>query len=129
MCHSVVRQLTSKRLLIVQRLLSLNIWLFQELFPANKRSCEHFSKYFSDAGLKELSDFAKNQQSIGARKELQKEIQDQMSRGDPLKDVSPFSLSATFTVIGSFLLHITDEVWRLLSTSPPSVFVSCSEYR
>lgn len=60
---------------------------FQELFPANKRSCEHFSKYFTDAGLKELSDFAKNQQSIGARKELQKELQEQMSRGDPLKDV------------------------------------------
>uniref|UniRef100_A0A3Q0S7A3 Basic leucine zipper and W2 domains 1 n=1 Tax=Amphilophus citrinellus TaxID=61819 RepID=A0A3Q0S7A3_AMPCI len=58
-----------------------------ELFPANKRTCEHFSKYFTDAGLKEISDFARNQQSIGARKELQKELQDQMSRGDPLKDV------------------------------------------
>ncbi|CAB1328016.1 unnamed protein product [Coregonus sp. 'balchen'] len=36
-----------------------------ELFPANKRSCEHFSKYFTDAGLKELSDFARNQEAIG----------------------------------------------------------------
>lgn len=62
--------------------------LSQELFPANKRSCEHFSKYFTDAGLKELSDFARNQQSIGARKELQKELQEQISRGEPLKDVS-----------------------------------------
>lgn len=60
----------------------------QELFPANKRSCEHFSKYFTDAGLKELSDFARNQQSIGARKELQKELQEQMARGDPQKEVS-----------------------------------------
>lgn len=59
----------------------------QELFPANKRSCEHFAKYFTDAGLKELSDFARNQQSIGARKELQKELQEQMSRGDPQKEV------------------------------------------
>lgn len=59
----------------------------QELFPANKRSCEHFSKYFTDAGLKELSDFARNQQSIGARKELQKELQEQMARGDPQKEV------------------------------------------
>ncbi|CAL8240728.1 unnamed protein product [Gadus morhua 'NCC'] len=42
-----------------------------ELFPANKRSAEHFSKYFTDAGLKELADFARNQLSIGARKELQ----------------------------------------------------------
>uniref|UniRef100_A0A3Q3M4E4 Basic leucine zipper and W2 domain-containing protein 1-A-like n=1 Tax=Mastacembelus armatus TaxID=205130 RepID=A0A3Q3M4E4_9TELE len=58
-----------------------------ELFPANKRSCEHFSKYFTDAGLKELSDFARNQQSIGARKELQKELQELISRGDPLKDI------------------------------------------
>jgi hypothetical protein len=60
----------------------------QELFPANKRSCEHFSKYFSDAGLKELSDFARNQESIGARKELQKEVQELMSQGEPIKDVS-----------------------------------------
>uniref|UniRef100_A0A8C8DPA9 Basic leucine zipper and W2 domains 1a n=1 Tax=Oryzias sinensis TaxID=183150 RepID=A0A8C8DPA9_9TELE len=58
-----------------------------ELFPANKRSCEHFSKYFTDAGLKELSDFARNQQSIGARKELQKELQEMMGRGDPQKEV------------------------------------------
>ncbi|MBN3292167.1 BZW1A protein, partial [Polypterus senegalus] len=61
--------------------------LRKELFPANKRSCEHFSKYFTDAGLKELSDFARNQQSIGARKELQKELQEQMSRGDSFKDI------------------------------------------
>lgn len=59
----------------------------QELFPANKRSCEHFSKYFTDAGLKELSDFARNQQSIGARKELQKELQDMMSCGEPQREV------------------------------------------
>lgn len=59
----------------------------QELFPANKRSCEHFAKYFTDAGLKELSDFARIQQSIGARKELQKEIQELMARGDPQKEV------------------------------------------
>uniref|UniRef100_A0A3Q3X4E4 W2 domain-containing protein n=1 Tax=Mola mola TaxID=94237 RepID=A0A3Q3X4E4_MOLML len=62
-----------------------------ELFPANKRSCEHFSKYFTDAGLKELSDFARNQQSIGARKELQKELQEQMARDDPQKEVRPLS--------------------------------------
>uniref|UniRef100_A0A8C4ZZ00 W2 domain-containing protein n=1 Tax=Gadus morhua TaxID=8049 RepID=A0A8C4ZZ00_GADMO len=49
-----------------------------ELFPANKRSAEHFSKYFTDAGLKELADFARNQLSIGARKELQKELHEQM---------------------------------------------------
>ncbi|XP_056886171.1 eIF5-mimic protein 2-A-like isoform X1 [Takifugu flavidus] len=58
-----------------------------ELFPANKRSCEHFAKYFTDAGLKELSDFVKNQQTIGARKELQKELQQQISQGEPLKDI------------------------------------------
>ncbi|MEQ2239847.1 Basic leucine zipper and W2 domain-containing protein 1-A [Ilyodon furcidens] len=62
-----------------------------ELFPANKRSSEHFSKYFNDAGLKELSDFAKNQQSIGTRKELQKEIEDQMSRGDTIKDIITYT--------------------------------------
>uniref|UniRef100_A0A3P8UTZ4 Basic leucine zipper and W2 domains 1a n=1 Tax=Cynoglossus semilaevis TaxID=244447 RepID=A0A3P8UTZ4_CYNSE len=58
-----------------------------ELFPANKRSCEHFSKYFTDAGLKELSDFARNQQTIGARKELQKELQEMMAQGESQKEV------------------------------------------
>lgn len=73
-------------LYVMESLTSLST---QELFPANKRSCEHFSKYFTDAGLKELSDFARNQQSIGARKELQKELQEMMSRGDPQKEVRP----------------------------------------
>ncbi|XP_005999143.1 eIF5-mimic protein 2-A isoform X1 [Latimeria chalumnae] len=61
-----------------------------ELFPANKQSCEHFAKYFTDAGLKELSDFVRNQQSIGARKELQKELQEQMLRGDSFKEIIPY---------------------------------------
>lgn len=83
--------------------------LFQELFPANKRSCEHFSKYFTDAGLKELSDFARNQQSIGARKELQKELQEQMARGDPLKDVSPANGSLPLKLPKSRLLYHSRE--------------------
>uniref|UniRef100_A0A671R4E0 Basic leucine zipper and W2 domains 1b n=1 Tax=Sinocyclocheilus anshuiensis TaxID=1608454 RepID=A0A671R4E0_9TELE len=58
-----------------------------ELFPVNKRSCDHFSKYFIDAGLKDLSDFACNQQSLGARKQLQKELQEQMSQGVSLKEI------------------------------------------
>ena len=37
--------------------------------------------------MKELSEYVRNQQTIGARKELQKELQEQMSRGDPFKDV------------------------------------------
>ncbi|XP_077096210.1 eIF5-mimic protein 2-B [Siphateles boraxobius] len=52
-----------------------------ELFPVNKRSYEYFSKYFTDAGLKELSDFSRSRQSLGARKELQKELQEQMALG------------------------------------------------
>ncbi|XP_048390602.1 eIF5-mimic protein 2 isoform X1 [Stegostoma tigrinum] len=62
-----------------------------ELFPANKQSYDHFVKYFTDAGLKELADFVRNQQSLGARKELQKELQDQMARGDPLKEIISYA--------------------------------------
>ncbi|XP_043931811.1 basic leucine zipper and W2 domain-containing protein 1 [Protopterus annectens] len=58
-----------------------------ELFPANKQSVEHFEKYFTDAGLKELSEYVRNQVCIGARKELQKEIQEQVLRGEPFKDI------------------------------------------
>lgn len=83
---------------------SLFLWpLFQELFPANKRSCEHFAKYFTDAGLEELSEFVKNQQSVGARKELQKELQQQISCGEPLKDVSLFTFTFTF-ICGFYIL-------------------------
>ncbi|EHB12058.1 Basic leucine zipper and W2 domain-containing protein 1 [Heterocephalus glaber] len=57
-----------------------------ELFPANKQSMEHFMKYFTEAGLRELSEYVRNQQTIGTRKELQ-ELQEQMSRGDPFKDI------------------------------------------
>lgn len=43
--------------------------------------------------MKELSEYVRNQQTIGARKELQKELQEQMSRGDPFKDVRYFCLN------------------------------------
>ncbi|TKC36514.1 hypothetical protein EI555_020405 [Monodon monoceros] len=58
-----------------------------ELFPANKQSVERFTKYFTEAGLKEFSQYVRNQQTMGTRKELQKELQEQMSRGDPFKDI------------------------------------------
>ncbi|KAG8004977.1 Basic leucine zipper and W2 domain-containing protein 2 [Nibea albiflora] len=38
-----------------------------ELFPPNKQNVEHFSKYFNEAGLKELSDFLRVQQSLGTK--------------------------------------------------------------
>ena len=54
-----------------------------ELFPASKQSDGHFTKYFTEAGLKELSEYVRNQQTTEAWKELQ----EQMSRGDPFKDI------------------------------------------
>lgn len=48
---------------------------------------EHFAKYFTDAGLKELSDFLRVQQSLGTRKELQKELQERLSQECPIKEV------------------------------------------
>uniref|UniRef100_A0A8C2GKB4 eIF5-mimic protein 1 n=1 Tax=Cyprinus carpio TaxID=7962 RepID=A0A8C2GKB4_CYPCA len=57
-----------------------------ELFPANKQNVEHFSKYFTDAGLKELSDFLHTQQSLGTRKELQKELQERLSQQCPIRE-------------------------------------------
>lgn len=61
--------------------------VFQELFPANRQNVEHFAKYFTDAGLKELSDFLRVQQSLGTRKELQKELQERLSQECPIKEV------------------------------------------
>ncbi|XP_063780477.1 eIF5-mimic protein 1 isoform X1 [Pseudophryne corroboree] len=58
-----------------------------ELFPANRQTVEHFAKYFTDAGLKELSDFLRVQQSLGTRKELQKELQERLSQECPIKEV------------------------------------------
>ena len=70
----------------------------QELFPVNRQSVDHFAKYFTDAGLKELSDFLRVQQSLGTRKELQKELQERLSQECPIKEVRkhrPASLQNT----------------------------------
>lgn len=61
-------------------------WL-QELFPANKQNVDHFSNYFTEAGLKELSDFLRVQKSLGTRKELQKELQERLSQECPIREV------------------------------------------
>ncbi|KAM6142887.1 eIF5-mimic protein 1 [Phoenicopterus ruber ruber] len=58
-----------------------------ELFPANRQNVDHFAKYFTEAGLKELSDFLRVQQSLGTRKELQKELQERLSEECPIKEV------------------------------------------
>ncbi|XP_069585393.1 eIF5-mimic protein 1 isoform X1 [Ranitomeya imitator] len=58
-----------------------------ELFPTNRQTVEHFSKYFTDADLKELSDFLRVQQSLGTRKELQKELQERLSEECPIKEI------------------------------------------
>nr|XP_014344818.1 PREDICTED: basic leucine zipper and W2 domain-containing protein 2 isoform X1 [Latimeria chalumnae]XP_014344819.1 PREDICTED: basic leucine zipper and W2 domain-containing protein 2 isoform X1 [Latimeria chalumnae]XP_014344820.1 PREDICTED: basic leucine zipper and W2 domain-containing protein 2 isoform X1 [Latimeria chalumnae] len=58
-----------------------------ELFPVNRQTVEHFAKYFTDAGLKELSDFLRVQQSLGTRKELQKELQERLSQECPIREV------------------------------------------
>ncbi|XP_073533360.1 eIF5-mimic protein 1 [Phyllobates terribilis] len=58
-----------------------------ELFPSNRQTVEHFSKYFTDADLKELSDFLRVQQSLGTRKELQKELQERLSEECPIKEI------------------------------------------
>uniref|UniRef100_A0A3B1IN16 eIF5-mimic protein 1 n=2 Tax=Astyanax mexicanus TaxID=7994 RepID=A0A3B1IN16_ASTMX len=58
-----------------------------ELFPANKQNVEHFSKYFNEASLKELSDFLRVQQSLGTRKELQKELQERLSQECPISEI------------------------------------------
>ncbi|CAL1584137.1 unnamed protein product [Knipowitschia caucasica] len=58
-----------------------------ELFPPSKQSVDHFYKFFSDAGLKELSDFLRVQQSLGTRKELQKELQERLDQHLPIKEL------------------------------------------
>ena len=45
--------------------------------------------YFNEAGLKELSDFLRVQQSLGTRKELQKELQERLSQECPIREVAP----------------------------------------
>ncbi|XP_043546935.1 basic leucine zipper and W2 domain-containing protein 2-like [Chiloscyllium plagiosum] len=58
-----------------------------ELFPANKQNFEHFATYFTNAGLKELSDFLRVQQSLGTRKELQKELKEKLSQECPIREI------------------------------------------
>ncbi|XP_033831463.1 eIF5-mimic protein 1 [Periophthalmus magnuspinnatus] len=58
-----------------------------ELFPPSKQSVDHFCNYFTEAGLKELSDFLRVQQSLGTRKELQKELQERLDHNLPIKEM------------------------------------------
>ena len=60
----------------------------QELFPANKQSVEHFSRYFDQAGLSELSEFLRTQRCLGTRKQLQKELQEKLSQDCPIPEVT-----------------------------------------
>uniref|UniRef100_A0A674EC99 eIF5-mimic protein 1 n=1 Tax=Salmo trutta TaxID=8032 RepID=A0A674EC99_SALTR len=74
--------------LSLARRLSLSLSsLSLELFPASKQNVEHFSKYFNEVGLKELSDFMRVQQSQGTRKELQKELQERLSQDCPIREM------------------------------------------
>ncbi|KAL2080496.1 hypothetical protein ACEWY4_024289 [Coilia grayii] len=58
-----------------------------ELLPPNKQTVEHFCKYFNEAGLKELSEFLRTQQTLGTRKELQKELQERLSQECPIREI------------------------------------------
>ncbi|XP_078284962.1 eIF5-mimic protein 1 [Rhinoraja longicauda] len=58
-----------------------------ELFPANKQNFDHFAAYFTEAGLKELSDFLRVQQSLGTRKELQKDLKEKLSQECPIREI------------------------------------------
>ncbi|XP_056439556.1 eIF5-mimic protein 1 [Gadus chalcogrammus] len=58
-----------------------------ELFPANKQSVEHFSRYFDQAGLSELSEFLRTQRCLGTRKQLQKELQEKLSQDCPIPEI------------------------------------------
>ncbi|XP_032818358.1 eIF5-mimic protein 1-like [Petromyzon marinus] len=59
-----------------------------ELFPPNKQSVEHFSSYFTANDLKEVAGFLRAQQSLGTRKELQKELQEKLELGEPVKEIA-----------------------------------------
>ncbi|KAG9328249.1 hypothetical protein JZ751_015561, partial [Albula glossodonta] len=60
-------------------------WIAEK--DANAQNVDHFSKYFNEAGLKELSEFLRLQQSLGTRKELQKELQERLSQECPIREI------------------------------------------
>ncbi|XP_078716300.1 eIF5-mimic protein 1 isoform X2 [Lampetra fluviatilis] len=61
-----------------------------ELFPPNKQSVEHFSAYFTANGLTELATFLRAQQTLGTRKELQKELTEKLELGEPVKEIAVY---------------------------------------
>lgn len=70
--------------------------------------------YFNEAGLKELSDFLRVQQSLGTRKELQKELQERLSQECPIREVNmPSSLWLYFNIGNLTCFEVlTDFVYR-----------------
>ncbi|XP_013391605.1 basic leucine zipper and W2 domain-containing protein 1 isoform X2 [Lingula anatina] len=58
-----------------------------ELIPINKRTSENFAAHFMDAGLKQVVEFQKVQQSTNMKKELLKALDTMIKDEEPVKEL------------------------------------------
>lgn len=59
-----------------------------EFMPANKRTEENFRTVFEDKGLHELVKLHKAQASQEAKRDLQRQLQEALSEGKPIKEIT-----------------------------------------
>lgn len=59
-----------------------------EFVPPNKRTEEHFRTIFEEKGLSELVKLHKNQANQEAKRDLQQQLQEELSEGKPIKDIT-----------------------------------------
>jgi len=58
-----------------------------EFFPPNKRTEEHFKNVFEEKGLTEVLRYQKAQASQGVKKDMQKQLEEDISENKPVKDI------------------------------------------
>jgi len=58
-----------------------------EFFPPNKRSEEHFKLVFEERGLTEVLRYQKAQANQGVKKDMQRQLEEDISENKPVKDI------------------------------------------
>ena len=63
------------------------MYLFQEIFPQNKRSLETFSTFFRERGLGPIADMQTAQLATRAKKEAQKNLAEMIKNEESVPEV------------------------------------------
>lgn len=87
-----------------------------EMFPANKRSPEHFANFFSERGLQEIVDMQQAHMASKAKKEAQKMLADMIKDENSLPEMTEY-VSELLERQGMSETEITILIWNSVMAS------------